>query len=237
MASVTNSAVSEFNTLVSRARSMVDRLVRGLSAPITSGTFVSEVKAFQDSWNAMRGLVKGELDAMTADNTKSSAFSPGKGTVTDEVFVRGLTSDGKYGPRTAVALAMTMWAQSGQWEGAQGIPPAIFNAIPTDPRLMPQAYARYRAVFDGYLLAVAVEQPAPAPSPPAPTPAPVQIPNPAANAPGQQVPGTQIDFEDGSTVIGRNQGRTSFATMLAAGIGVLAVGGIIVYTVTRKKGR
>lgn len=227
--------VAAFNALLANAQRMVGALVQ---KAITSGTFSQATRDFQASWNEVKGVVRAEIDGMVQDHTKDpkARFTPA-GT-TAEVFNTGLATDGKYGPKTAHALIMLLWARMGTVEAPGGVPAVLVNgAIPLDPRNWPTVYAVHRSLFDSLFLQIAVSNP-PGPSP---IPAPVQTtpPAPTPNLPGEQpVPSNDsITFDDGSDVVGRGQGKTSLAPMLALGAGALVVGGIVWYAVRKRKGR
>lgn len=163
--------IGEFNALLTRAGSMVDRLATG-SGPtvLTTGKSLPEVATFQEAWNGSRDLVGGELDAMVVANTGDKFFSPQKGSSTEKAM-KGLVPDGIYGANTATALALTLWARLGTWEEPAGIPAALMQ-IPTNPKDWPVVWASDRAFWSHALSKLSSEAVLPPPEPaPVPDPA------------------------------------------------------------------
>jgi hypothetical protein len=228
------SMVDEFNALVTAARNMVSRLSQGGNSPISATTSVPEVSAFQTAWNKSRDIVVTLLDnVLVASKTKYTPPAAVANTVKN-----GLGVDGKYGNNTALALAQTMWAQS--------MDVSAFNKIkvivPAKASDFPKAYVSNRSLFDTYLqpdsyggtTQVPAAQPSPAQIDPAQVIAAAKqggasliTPTPAA-----------VDFgaDGGSIVMGQTKGTLSAATILAVGVGVAIIGGVVYYAV-KKKGR
>jgi len=265
----------EFNGLLARGQAMVGAYK---TASMPTAKFVPATKDFQNAWNASRGLVVDELDSMVRDNTKDKFYEPQKGSLTYEVVVQGLATDGKYGPRTAAALALMLWARMGTWEKPNGVSSALLMGIPADPRAWPQQYVANRAMFDNLFLPVVTNNPVTPPPPPAPAPDPARLP-PVTPGPfvgpgdgddlnslgpegkrlylaavadckarggvfdrksntclGPVAPDPPLTFDDGSTVTALTKGKSSTATLVAVGLGVTVLGGIVWFAV-RKKGR
>lgn len=229
----------EFNTLLARAQGMVSALV---AKSVTTGTYVQKVKDFQVEWNSARGLVIDELNVMIADTTRDpkNGLVVAPGSPADEVIQAGLQPDGKYGPKTTVALTYTLWARMGVVDLPQGIPVALGKAgVPSDPRMWPQTYANSRAFFDSLFLPVAIAHP----QGPDPIPPPIQdapkppVPDVIAQQP---VPSTQtgtevVAFDTPTNVVGRDQGKSSLAPVVAIGAGVAVIGGLFWFAFGKKK--
>lgn len=225
--------VGEFNTLLGAASNMVRRLATGSGAgAITTSRQIEEVGTFQRLWNTTRDLVVDELDRMVQQNTTDRYFEPAEGTLTHRAIVEGLVEDRRYGPGTATALLLTLWARSGSWEGENGVPARLL-AIPAEPRYWPTAYAQSQGYWNSLFAAVATDDPLPPPPPapePGPLPEPIQPPPPAPPPPPEET-----TFDD-HPVYGQDKGSKSNAPIVFGGLALLLVGGGVAYTL-KKKGR
>lgn len=230
----TTDPVGEFNTLLGAAASMVRRLATGSGAgAITTSKQVDEVGTFQRLWNTTRDLVVDELDRMVQTNTTDQFFEPTQGSLTYRALRDGLAEDRRYGASTATALLLTLWARSGAWEGANGVPQRLL-AIPTDPRHWPVVWAQNQAYWNSLFAAVAADDPLP-PPPPAPEPGP--LPEPAQPPPPAPPPAPEEEMTfDDDLVLGQNKGQKSNAPLIIGGAALLLVGGGVAYTL-KKKGR
>jgi hypothetical protein len=225
--------VGEFNALLGAGAAMVRRLSTGSGAgTITSGTRLAEVGAFQRSWNTSRDLVVDELDAMVQDHTSDEFYEPSVGSLTHGVIVQGLEEDQKYGPNTAAALMLTLWARSREWEAPHGVPSRLLG-IPTDPRQWPTVWASSQGYWTGLFTAVMVADPLP-PAPPAPTPAP--LPDVIAPPPPPAPAAEPLSFDD-DTVYGQTRGSKSNTPVLIGGAALLLAGGVFAYASLKKKRR
>jgi hypothetical protein len=224
-----------FNSLLSAARNMIAKLASGSARPITSSTVVPEIANFQRQFNEARGVVFTQIGWMTDGKFKPAAMSA-------ELQKSGLSEDGKYGPRTSTALALTMWASSEK--------PDLINEIGTSVPSEPQSFTKYylakKELFDETLRDIPIPQgvvqppPIPAPQPPAQVVEaannagtqvvqPAVTPVPIANGP------TQVAKFDDHVVIGQGKGRLSFGVILAGIIGVATLGGISFYFMRKKR--
>ena len=228
--------VDEFNALVTAARNMVVRLSQGGQTPLSANSVVSEVTQFQTAWNKSRDIVVTLLDDLLV-STKT-AYTPPPAVV--NTVKNGIGVDGKYGNNTALALAQTMWAQS--------MDVAAFNKIkvivPNKASGFTKAYLSNKTLFDTYLRPTSYGGTTQVPSTPV---SPTQI-DPASVVAAAKQGGSSlitpapvaVDFgtDGGSVVMGQTKGTLSAATILAVGVGVAIVGGVIYYAVKKKgKGR
>lgn len=227
-----------FNILLGAARNMVARLVMGGQRPITSGTVLAETTNFQNLFNETRFVVFDELADIAQDKWQPA-------TLALELRQKGMTADGKYGPRTSTALALVMWAQSGKLEAIT----EIGGSVPSNPSSFPQQYLAKKTLFDETLREVPVPQgtfeapPAPVQQPPAQVattaeqgglsvtqPPGVAIPIPVS----MPASPTQVMQFENQTVVGQGKGKSSFGMVLAGLLGLSALAGILIYA-TRKK--
>lgn len=226
-----------FNTLLSAARNMLAKLIAGNPRPITSSTVLPEIQNFQRLFNEARSVVFEELFAMTA----GKGWQPAN--LALELQKKGLTPDGMYGPRTSTALALTMWAQSGNVDLINN----IGSSVPSEPQHFTKYYLAQKELFDETLRDVPIPQgvvqppPIPAPQPPqqvidAANNAGVQVVQPAATTTPTAPNGpTQVVKFDDHGVVGQGKGRLSFGVILAGLIGLGAFGGITFYFMRKKR--
>ena len=227
-----------FNGLLAAARNMVMRLVQGQGKGITTATTVPEITAFQELFNANRAIMFEEIDAMT-----DGKFVPAQ--LALELKKKGLTTDGKYGPRTSTALALTMWARSGE---PQLINEIGMEAVPSNPSTFTQFYLKKKDLYDRTLAQMPEPQGAPN-YPQAEEPA-QQVVQPAqeggisptqhaGTSPVVATPAptpSNLDFSQTPTLVrGQGKGKMSFATMLSLGIGAAVLGGILVWQLKKRK--
>lgn len=220
----------EFNQLLSAGLDMVNRLSTGSGAgTLTPSMNILEVRVFQTAWNTSRDLVVDELDAIVQANTSGQYFDPAPGSSSVAAVRDGLDDRGQYGPLTATALALTLWARLGTFEAPAGIPSQLFS-IPPDPRNWPTVWASNHEFWVAAFTQVIVAEPLP---PPIPTPEPEPLP--AVISPPAPPPPPMV-FE-GETVYGQAKGEKSNAPLVIAGLGLLLGGGVIAYTASRKRRR
>lgn len=200
------------------------------SSRVSDGVGIQEVRGFQLAWNQYRGE--------TSDwflNVVGLQPSPA-GTA---LLRDGLKDDGKYGPKTALAFAMLLYAA--------GLEERTLASMPTISSNFPVWFAQNHSIVEGVLLNVTqnmdVQSTEPSVSTVQSDQDVQQIVDDARQVPEvideqlntMNVSEEDMVFESGST-IASSAGRTSWDVPLwAIGIGVLTVGGLVYAVAKRKK--
>lgn len=224
------SVVAARNSVAGGCLRMIQALATGVGG---AGVYVSQTRDFQAAWNVgLPYLGPLLLESMDID----------RGSAAEEVLVKGLVEDGKYGLKTGIAMLMTILAAT------DSNPPNSLFAANGAPRVQdfPVWYTgANRDYINQALVQVAIDAPIPpevlAPVDPVPQPAEQVIQDAQAGTlpsdvleQAQSAQNTTVEvFEDGSVVTAQTKKSSPFK-LLAVGLGVAVLGGGL-YWAARKR--